>query len=76
MLSSVQVWAQDAAAPDQRVFQALISGSAAERIQLDKVDDFADTRFIRLFEAVKNVARGDVIEEGPAGGGEETAGHH
>ena len=50
--SSIQVWAQDKAAPKSRVFQALISTSGATRIKLDKVADFADTRYVKLFEKV------------------------
>lgn len=57
--SSVQVWAQDKANPKARVFQALISADGARRIKLDRVKDFAETRYIKLFEKVKNVAAGD-----------------
>jgi hypothetical protein len=59
IISTVQVWAQDKANAKTRVFQALISNSAAQKIKLEKVKDFADTRYIRLFEKVKNVANGD-----------------
>lgn len=61
--STIQVWAQDSANPKTRVFQALISRSAAAKINVARAKDFADTRYIRLFESVKNVARGDVLEE-------------
>ncbi len=61
LLSTIQVWAQDQSAPKTRVFQALISQTAASRINPDRIKDFADTRFIRLFENVKNAANGDVI---------------
>lgn len=64
IVSTIQVWAMDKAAPKTRVFQALISGSAAAKINVDRAKDFADTRYIRLFEKVKNVANGDVITEG------------
>lgn len=61
LLSTIQVWAQDQSAPKTRVFQALISQTAAARINPDRIKDFADTRYIRLFENVKSVANGDVI---------------
>jgi hypothetical protein len=59
ILSTIQVWAQDKAAPKVRVFQALISASAAAKINADKAKDFAQTRYLRLFEKVKSVANGD-----------------
>lgn len=57
--STVTVWAQDKAAPKTRVFQALISASSARRIKADKVKDYAETRYLKLFEKVKNAANGD-----------------
>jgi len=57
--TSIQVWANDKAHPKARVFQALISGAGAGRIKLDKVKDFAETRYIKLFEKVKSVVNGD-----------------
>lgn len=59
ILSSIQVWAQDAANPKRRVFQALISSGAAGRIDPVKAKDFADTRYVRLFEKLKSTANGD-----------------
>jgi hypothetical protein len=59
ILSTIQVWAQDRANPKSRVFQALISSSAAAKISADKAKDFAQTRYIRLFEKLKSVANGD-----------------
>ena len=59
ILSTIQVWAQDKAAPKARVFQALISSSAATKINPEKAKDFAQTRYIRLFEKLKSVANGD-----------------
>ena len=59
LVSSVQVWAQDKANPKARVFQALISATAADKIKTDKLKDFAETRYIRLFEKVKSVKNGD-----------------
>lgn len=57
--STVTVWAQDKAAPKQRVFQALVSSGSARRINVDRVKDFAETRYMKLFEKVKSVANGD-----------------
>lgn len=65
-LSTIRVWAQDASNPKTRVFQALISRTAAVRIDAKRVDDFADTRFIRLFEGVKNISAGDDLSQPPA----------
>lgn len=62
IVSTIQVWAQDKASPKTRVFQALISRDAAARINIERARDFADTRYIRLFEQVKNVAKGDTFE--------------
>jgi len=59
ILSTIQVWAQDKAAPKVRVFQALISATAAAKINPEKAKDFAETRYMRLFEKVKSVANGD-----------------
>lgn len=63
VLSSVQVWATAKGAPSQRVFQALVSASAAAKVQPDKIKDFADTRYIKLFEKVKNAANGDDLSQ-------------
>lgn len=57
--SSIQVWAQDKANPKARVFQALVSTSAAHRINQEKAKDFAETRYLKLFEKVKSAANGD-----------------
>jgi hypothetical protein len=57
--STITVYAQDKAAPTMRVFQALITSSSAKRIQVDKVKDYAETRYVKLFEKMKNAARGD-----------------
>lgn len=67
--STITVWAVEGSSPKTRIFQALISREAAVRINVERAKDFADTRYIRLFEKVKNVAKGDVIEGAdPAGG--------
>jgi hypothetical protein len=57
--STITVWAQDKSATKTRVFQALISSTGARRINLDKVKDFANTRYLKLFEQVKTAANGD-----------------
>jgi hypothetical protein len=66
LLSTIQLWAQDKQRPTQRVFQALISRAAAARINPDRAKDFAHTRYIRLFEQVKNAANGDELASGEA----------
>lgn len=63
ILSTIQVWAQDKANPSARVFQALISASAAAKIKPERAKDFGDTRYIRLFEKVKSVAAGDDLSQ-------------
>jgi hypothetical protein len=68
--SSIQVWAQDRSNPRARVFQALIARSAALRINPDRVKDFAHTRYIKLFEKVRNVAEGDSIDGVASNGGQ------
>jgi hypothetical protein len=57
--STVTVYANDKAAPKARVFQALISAQGARRINAEKVKDYAETRYMKLFEKVKSVANGD-----------------
>lgn len=57
--STVTVWAQDKATPTVRVFQALVSSQSARRINVDRVKDFAETRYLKLFEKVKSVTNGD-----------------
>lgn len=59
VVSTIQVWAMDKANPKARVFQGLIGASSAANIKVDKAKDFAVTRYMRLFEKVKNVANGD-----------------
>jgi hypothetical protein len=59
IVSSIQVWANDKQAPQSRVFQGLVSRTAADNIKVERAKDFADTRYIRLFEKVKSVAKGD-----------------
>jgi hypothetical protein len=59
VVSSIEVYAQDKATPKKRVFEGLISASAAENIKMTYLKDFAETRYIRLFEKVKSVKNGD-----------------
>jgi hypothetical protein len=57
--TTVSVQAQDKAAPKQRLFQAVVSTASARRIIIDKVKDYGETRYLKLFEKVKSVANGD-----------------
>lgn len=59
VISTITVWAHDKAKQDMRVFEGLISSANAARIAPDKAKDFAETRYLRLFEKVKNAAKGD-----------------
>ena len=70
--AAVTVYANDKAAPKTRVFQALISTSGARRINAEKVKDFAETRYLKLFEKVKSVTNGDDLS---AESGTPTAQH-
>ncbi len=70
--STVTVWAQDKGAPTVRVFQALVSSQSARRINVERVKDFAETRYLKLFEKVKSVANGDDLS---AESGTPTAQH-
>lgn len=78
IVSTITVYAQDSSNPKSRVFQALISRSAAAKISTERARDFADTRYIRLFEGVKNLANGDTFEPeattGTAGAATRTGG--
>jgi hypothetical protein len=74
ILSTVQVWANDHEQPKQRVFEALISAQAAQRIDAQKASELAQTRYLRLFEKLKSIAHGDVFlndgsDTAPQGGG-------
>ncbi len=59
LAATVQVYANDKAAAKTRVFQALISTAGARRINAEKVKDYAESRYLKLFEKVKSVAAGD-----------------
>jgi hypothetical protein len=77
ILSTIQVTATDKANPRVRLFQALISQSAASRISIERARDFAHTRYIRLFESVKSIANGDTFDAAPetaAGGAAPSTG--
>ncbi len=67
LVSDVAVWASEKASSDKRVFQALITASNASQIDPAKAKDFADTRYIRKFEKVKSVVKGDDFSEPDAG---------
>lgn len=62
IVSTVQIWSQAGEDPKTRVFEALISGSAAANIKPERIKDFAATRYIRLFEKVKSILRQDTFE--------------
>jgi hypothetical protein len=51
--ADIRLWATDPANPDHKMFDAMISGEAAGRIQEARIADFAATRYIKLFEHVK-----------------------
>lgn len=70
--ATITVYANDKAAPKARVFQALISNQGARRINAEKVKDYAETRYMKLFEKVKSVANGDDLS---AESGAPTAQH-
>lgn len=69
-ISTVTVAASDKASPKQRIFSALISSGSARRINVDKVKDFAEGRYAKLFEKVKTLANGDDLS--PEGAGAAT----
>lgn len=61
--STIDVTAFDKASPQRPVFKALIASGSARRIVVEKVKDFADGRYAKLFEKVKNAANGDDLSE-------------
>jgi hypothetical protein len=61
-VSTITVAASDKASR-QKTFSALISTASGRRISADKVRDFAEGRYARLFEKVKNAANGDDLSE-------------
>lgn len=66
--STIQVWAVNLGNPKERVFEARIDSDRARRFQGDRIKDFADTRYMRSFEAVKSAAKGDTFEPEPETG--------
>ncbi len=50
--ADLRLWAVDAGAPDHKLFDGLISGDAAANIEESRIADFAETRYIKLFEHV------------------------
>jgi hypothetical protein len=53
LIATIKVVVKDASDDKKQLFEALISRANAQRIQEDKIVDFASTRYIRLFEKVK-----------------------
>ncbi len=53
LLSSIQLWAVETPKATTRVFEGLIPAASANNIDVAKAKDFAQTRYIRLFEKVK-----------------------
>ncbi|HUB08557.1 MAG TPA: hypothetical protein VMB50_16240 [Myxococcales bacterium] len=51
--ADIRLWATDPASADHKMFDAMITGEAAGRIQEARIADFAATRYIKLFEHVK-----------------------
>lgn len=74
IVSTIQVWAVSFGDEKQRVFEARIEPDRARRFQADRIRDFADTRYMRSFEAVKNIAKGDTFDPEPAEGAPRPAG--
>ena len=50
LTGTVFLYANDTAKRDQKVYSALISAENAARIKEDQIHDFAQTRYLRLFE--------------------------
>ncbi|MHB8420037.1 MAG: hypothetical protein ACYDCL_18335 [Myxococcales bacterium] len=51
--ADLRLWAIDPANPEHKLFDAMITGEAAARIQEARIADFAATRYIKLFEHLK-----------------------
>lgn len=68
IVSTIQVWAVNLGDAKQRVFEARIDPERARRFQADRIRDFADTRYMRSFEAVKSVSKGDSFDPEPETG--------
>ncbi|MHB1845893.1 MAG: hypothetical protein ACYCWW_13790 [Deltaproteobacteria bacterium] len=50
--ADLRLWAVDPQNPDHKAFDGMITGEAAARIQETRIPDFAQTRYIKLFEKV------------------------
>lgn len=50
--STINIWATDPADDQRKLFEGLISGTSASRIDEKRIVDFATTRYMRLFEKV------------------------
>ena len=50
LTGTVFLYANDAAKKDQKIYSSLISAENAARIKEDQIHDFAQTRYVRLFE--------------------------
>lgn len=78
--STIAVWAVDSAT-GRKVFEAKISADAAQGFNPARVTMFASTRYIRIFENVRNAYKGtpptqpSPSGDKPAEGGEEEAAH-
>ena len=57
LVGTFDLYAQDAAEKQKRVFSALIDADRAENIREDQIIDFASTRYIRLFEKRESASR-------------------
>jgi len=64
--ADLRLWAVGPGDPDHRVFDGMISGEAAGKIQERRIPDFASTRYIKLFEQLH--------EDGHDAGNEAMAG--
>ncbi len=51
--ADIRLWATDPASKEHKLFDGMITGEAAQRIQEARIADFAATRYIKLFEHVK-----------------------
>ncbi|MBS2032991.1 MAG: hypothetical protein JST54_34280 [Deltaproteobacteria bacterium] len=50
LVGTFDLYAQDAAHPDKRIYSSLIGADRAANIKEDQIVDFATTRYVRLFE--------------------------
>lgn len=55
LVATLKLDVRDPSDDKKSLFEALISRANAQRIQEDKIVDFASTRYLRLFEKVKRV---------------------